>query len=268
MPTSILEREQRADEAAVVYRRALAALKDAYIPFLVGGGYALEAHSDVRRYTKDLDIFVLPENVDRSLATLSQAGYRTEITFAHWLGKAFYDGHLIDIIFSSGNGACPVDRAWFEHSTEHAVLEEILPVCPAEEMIWQKAFILERDRCDQADIAHIIRKRGGTLDWQRLLDRFGPHWRVLLSHLVLFGFAYPSRREAVPPWVLTDLLGRLDHERHAPSPDERLCYGPLLSNTQYRVDTEQWGDGDARLAPIGSMTPEAIARWTDAFDIP
>jgi len=42
-------------------------------------------------------------------------------------------------------------------------------------MIWSKAFIMERDRYDGADIAHIIRTCGKGLDWSRLLHRFGSH---------------------------------------------------------------------------------------------
>jgi len=54
---------------------------------------------------------------------------------------------------------------------------------------------MERERFDGGDIAHLIRGSGRDLDWQRLLNRFGPHWRVLFSHLVMFGFCYPSERE-------------------------------------------------------------------------
>lgn len=53
---------------------------------------------------------------------------------------------------------------------------------------------MERERFDGADVAHIILKRGKRLDWGRLLSRFGEHWRVLLSHLILFDYIYPSEK--------------------------------------------------------------------------
>jgi hypothetical protein len=28
--------------------------------------------------------------------------------------------------------------------------------------------------------------------------RFGDHWRVLFSHIILFGFVYPDKRQNVP----------------------------------------------------------------------
>ena len=71
-------------------------------------------------------------------------------------------------------------------------------IAPAEETIWSKAFVMERERFDGADVAHLILGHGDKLDWQRLLERFGPHWRVLLAHLVLFGFIFPSARSRVP----------------------------------------------------------------------
>jgi hypothetical protein len=57
-----------------------------------------------------------------------------------------------------------------------------------EETIWSKAFVMERERYDGADIAHLLRASAERLDWHRLLERFDAHWPVLLSHLILFGF--------------------------------------------------------------------------------
>src|SRR5438552_2195815 len=82
---------------------------------------------------------------------------------------------------------------------------------------------------DGADVAHLLRARGEVMDWPRLLGRFGPHWRVLLSHLTLFGFAYPGERQRVPDWVTRELAGRLLVEADAPPPAERVCFGTLLS---------------------------------------
>ena len=91
-------------------------------------------------------------------------------------------------------------------------------LCPVEETIWSKAFIMERERYDAADIMHLILAHAEHLDWARLLVRFGPHWRVLFSHLCLFGFIYPSERDRIPEWVMTGLMDRLDQELRTPPP--------------------------------------------------
>jgi hypothetical protein len=135
-------------------------------------------------------------------------------------------------------------------------------ICPVEESIWSKAYIMERERYDGADVAHLLRARAGELDWHRLLWRFGSHWRVLLSHLVLFGFIYPAERAAIPRWVLQELLSRCGEEEDTPSAADRVCQGTMLSRSQYLVDIEEWHYADARLTPPVSMTHEQVEAWT------
>jgi hypothetical protein len=248
------------------YCLALATLSEAQVPFLVGGAYALERYTGIPPHTKDFDIFVRQADSQRAFEALSAAGCETQATFPHWLGKAFCGEDFIDIIFSSGNGIAGVDDAWFEYAVEGQVLGTPVQLCPPEEMIWQKAFIMERERYDGADVAHLLRASGRSLDWPRLLGRFGPHWRVLLSHLVLFGFIYPAERAQVPAWVLQGLLERLRAELDAEPAAERLCQGTMLSRAQYLVDVEQWAYQDARLPPTGSMTEQETAHWTAAIE--
>ena len=252
-------------EGWAFYRRALEKLHEAEVPFLVGGAYALETHTGIVRRTKDFDIFVLATDAQPALEVLRLAGYKTELTFPHWLGKAFYKDDLIDIIFNSGNGTCPVDQQWFEHAGEAMVLDLPLRTCPAEETIWQKAFILERDRCDEADVAHLLRACGQRLDWQRLLRRFGDHWRVLYAHLVLFGFIYPSERAAIPAWVMQHFAELLAAEAKSSPAGDRICNGTLLSATQYLRDLKADGYQDGRRIPYGNMTANDIRHWTNSF---
>jgi hypothetical protein len=243
------------------YRRAFEVMGHTRIPFLVGGAYALGHFTNITRHTKDLDLFVRPEHAAQTLDVFATAGYRTEVLFSHWLGKIYHGQDFVDIIFSSGNGICPVDDAWFEHASPGEVLGTDVLLIPVEEMIWQKAFIMERERFDGADINHLIRARGRELDWNRLLARFGVHWRVLLAHLVLFGFVYPDERDSIPAGVLKELSARL-HDK--PTSASHKCMGSLLSRMQYLADIEEWGYDDPRLAPQGPLTTEQVLRWTDA----
>jgi hypothetical protein len=232
------------------------------VPFLVGGAYALERYTGVARHTKDFDLFVRPADAGRALGALARAGYPTEMTSDTWIGKAFHDDLYVDIIFRSGNGVSEVTDAWFEHAVDGEVLGVPARLCSAEEIIWMKAYIMDHERYDGADIAHLLRARAEDLDWPRLLSDFGPHWRVLLSHLTLFGFIYPTESSKVPVEIMDDLLDRLSAETHTASPQapaERICRGTLLSRTQYLIDVEQWGYKDGRLAPEGNLTEEQVA---------
>lgn len=229
------------------YREALTALQQARVPFLVGGAYALACHTGVVRHTKDFDIFVRPRDCERVLDVLSASGYRTEMTDARWLAKAYTGEDFIDIIFSSGNGIAEVDDVWFSYAINTDIFGLSVQLCPVEETIWSKAFVMERERYDGADIAHLIRAYGERLDWARLLDRFASHWRVLLSHLILFGYIYPSERACIPSYVMDALLDRFRCDSQSPRAVGRLCQGTLLSRVQYAIDLERWGYQDARL---------------------
>jgi hypothetical protein len=251
------------DPAADFYIDALKKLLDAGIPFLVGGAFAFSHYSHVPRETKDIDIFVKPEDCPRVLDLFGKLGYETFVPFPHWLGKIHRGDHFMDVIFGSGNGVARVDDLWFDHAPKVNVLGLIVRLSPVEEMIWSKAFILERERYDGADVAHLLRETGPSLDWPRMLMRFGDHWRVLLSHLILFGFIYPDKRQNVPAWVMEELIRRLTVSR--PNLLNDVCYGTLLSREQYLHDIERLKYHDGRQEPYGPMTEEQIRIWTEAI---
>ena len=133
---------------------------------------------------------------------------------------------------------------------------------PVEEMIWSKAFLMERERFDGADVLHLIRARQNDLNWPRLLSRFGEHWRVLLrtwSSSLTSIPTIPRPRDHRTPGGPAKTSRRADE-------GIRLCRGPLLSRAQYLVDVERWNYVDAREVPLGTMTPEEIDIWTKAIE--
>lgn len=248
------------------YTHVMRRLADAGIPFLVGGTYALNHYTGILRATKDLDVFVRHSSLDDALAAIAQMGYRTEVTHPHFLGKAYAGTKYVDVIFSSGNGSCDVDDWWFEHAPRGDLFDLPVRFCPIEEMIWSKSFVMERERYDGHDVTHLLRAGAHVMDWDRLIARFGPNWRVLLAHLILFGFIYPGERGRIPDRVIHELIERLRHDAVQPS-DANLCRGTLLSRSQYLHDVHQLGFADARVEPFGTMTPEQTAQWTKAIEL-
>jgi Nucleotidyl transferase of unknown function (DUF2204) len=247
------------------HRRSVAALHAAEVPFLIGGAYMVEVCGGVSRGTKDFDLYVRPNHVQAALRALARAGYKTELTFPHWLAKATYEGDILDLIFRAGNGLCQVDDSWFDRARDDELLGVPVKLCAPEEMIWMKAYIMERERFDGADIAHILLCCAAEIDWPHLVRRFGPDWRVLLSHLILFGYIYPGERVRIPDAIVEDLIARLRSEAKTAGP-ERLCRGTLLSRQQYLVDVQGWGFRDARLEERVQMNEQDIAYWTDAIE--
>lgn len=248
------------------YRDVLTLLESEGIPVLVGGAFAFTHFTGIQRPTKDFDVFLRREHADAALRVLAGAGFETELSFPHWLGKARSDEFFVDLIFGSGNGVAPVDDEWFEHAVPTEVVGVPVRLCPAEELLWSKSFIMERERYDGADVVHIMHARGRMLDWHRLHRRFAPQWRILLLNLVLYGFVYPHEASPAPRWLMDELLANLRREQDAPAHGEKVCQGTLISRQQYLPDIEEWGYADARLSPDGNMSAEEIAHWTAAIE--
>jgi hypothetical protein len=249
-------------EAKEFYCHTLRVFEQAGIDFLIGGAYAFARYTGIERHTRDCDVFVKRADFEPALRALGREGFRTEVPFPHWLGKAHHGEYYVDVIYGSGNGVACVDNEWFDKATHDHVFDKPVLLVPAEEMIWSKALIQERERFDGADVAHLLLARAELIDWQRLLQRFGHHWRVLFSHLVLFGYIFPAERQKIPAWVMQDLLRRLGREMRSPGPREHVCQGTLLSRQQYLVDVEGRGYIDPRRLPENPMTDAEIATWT------
>ena len=248
------------------YRRTLHVLSDAHVPFMVGGSHAYLQYTGIVRNTKDFDLFVRREDLERALTALRDSGYRTEITFPHWLAKAHQAGDHVDLVFSSGNGLCHVDDAWFEHSLEAEVLGMPVKIVPIEEFLWQKSFVMERERFDGADVMHLIYHCADRIDWQHVLRRYEGYWPLLLTYLTMFTFIYPNERHRIPIALFEELQTRHRHMLASEPAADRVCQGTLVSRGQYMVDIGQYGMSDARLAPRGNMTAEDAIYWTWAIE--
>ncbi|MDB4944671.1 MAG: hypothetical protein JWP97_4205 [Labilithrix sp.] len=249
--------------ASQFYGDTLRTLSDAGVPFVVGGAFALKHYAGIGRATKDLDVFLRREDLDRALTALREKGYLTEDTFPHWLAKAWCGDKFVDFIHASANGLCRVDESWMRHAKEVTIFDQPALLCPIEEVIWSKCFVMERERFDGADIYHLLAAKGDTLDWTRLVANMGPQWRVLLGHLVFFSFVYPRERAKVPAWVMEQLTARLAQDSEAE--DVPVCNGTLLSREQYLWDLRERGYADARVQPHGAVPGEQIEQWTAAI---
>jgi hypothetical protein len=235
------------------YVAALRKLDEANVPYVVGGGYAMAYYTGIARNTKDLDIFLRPADRDRCLSTLAAAGYRTEFFYPFWIAKAIdpKTDAFIDILYSSGNGLCTVDDDWFVNTPIVEVHGYPTRLVPAEEQLWSKAFVQDRDRFDGADVIHLIFGQAGKLNWKRLLRRFEGHERVLLAHLLLFGYAYPHDRDCIPAWVTDQLQAAVADDQPHLNGNGKLCRGTFLAQRSYGTALNDWGYVDGRLQPNG-----------------
>lgn len=235
------EAQALAPETAEFYRSALKILRSSGKPFMLAGAYALAQYTGITRDTKDLDVFCTAGDYPYLLEALGKSGYRTEITDANWIAKAFNGENYVDLIFHSANGVVRVEESWYERAPVATVFASKIRILPVTELIYSKLYIEDRYRYDGADVNHLILRSGQEVDWRRLLGYMDRDWKLLFAHLMNFQFVYPSERDQVPRWFIDELTGRLQQEYDFGSPSDKVCRGPLLSRTQYEIDLEEWG---------------------------
>lgn len=229
---------------------ALRALNASGVQYVVAGAYAFFEYTGIFRDTKDLDVFLRRRDVESAFEALEDAGFRCEMVDDVWIGKAYRGEWFVDLIFSSGNGVAVVDDDWFAHARPSEVMGVPTVLAPPEEMIWSKAFVCERERYDGNDVSNLIRAVGHEMSWERLIDRFGEHWEVLLAHLVMYRFSFPGERTQVPRWAMEELLRRGSETVAEGNWERRICRGRLVSRTQYEHAVQELGYHDARAEVI------------------
>lgn len=228
-------------EAQDFYISVLKDLQAEHMSFMLGGGFAMYHYTGIERDLKDLDIFCKPSEYPKILKALSEKGYQTELTDVRWLAKIFNGVHYIDLIFDTVNNICTVDDSWYLNATEGDYEGLTVKFLPAEELIWCKLYVQNRERYDGADINHMLLKKGADLDWKRLLFRIDPHWHLLLSQLLIFQFVYPADyHKIVPKWLFDELMDRAKAQYDIPQALEKVCRGPIIDQTQYETDIKLW----------------------------
>ena len=234
------------DAERAVYKAALEALNAAQVPYVVAGAYAIYEHTGIYRKTKDLDLFFEPHAVIEAARALRSAGFVTRLEDEHWLAKATMGEYFVDLIYGMGNGIAFIDEQWIRHSHPGILAATPVKIAPAEELIWHRLFISERHRHDMSDIVHLILCRGDSLDWQRLVDRVGANWPLLLSQVLMFTYVYPGRKGNIPEWVPKRLLELAREEFARPEEDVDVTRGPMISRFSFTIDVREWGFADPR----------------------
>lgn len=235
------DKKESKQDPNLFYTQALKIVKESGVDFMLGGGFAVCHYTGMYRDTKDLDIFCKPSDYNEILKVFTKKGYNTELTDVRWLAKVFKDDHYMDIIFDTPNYICTVDDSWFKYASKGTFEEFPVLYIPAEELIWCKIYVQNRERYDGADVNHIILKYGKKLDWKRIFTRMDRHWHLLLAQLLSFQFVYPSDyMDIIPKWLFDELLQRATNQYNQPSSVIRVCRGPIIDQTQYAVDIKEW----------------------------
>lgn len=175
------------------------------VPFALGGGLAVGVYTGKGRYTKDMDIYILPEHREWAIDVVTQCGmkdYFDEKPYdRNWIYRANDGEVIVDSIWAMANKRAVVDLGWLERGPEIDMFGQQFRVIPPEELIWSKLYVLQRDRCDWPDIINLISATGPSLDWNHLLRRVEHDAPLMRGLLSVFSWVSPERAAEFPKWL-------------------------------------------------------------------
>jgi hypothetical protein len=149
-------------------KRAAAALRDAGVPFLLGGSLASWARGGPET-RHDLDLMIKPEDAERALQALVDAGMRPEDPPEEWLVKAWDGDVLVDLIF--GPKGLPMTDEVIARGESMAVLGMEIRVMALEDVLTTKLMALSEHALRYESLLQIARALREQVVWEAVRDR-------------------------------------------------------------------------------------------------
>lgn len=144
-------------------KRSSAALRESEVPFALAGGVAAWARGGPEN-DHDLDFMVKPEDAERALDALADAGLRTERPPEDWLFKA-YDGEvMVDLIFRPASG--PVDDELLGRAELLEVSAVRMHVLSLDDVVVTKLLALNETHLDYKGVLDLARSVREQIDWE------------------------------------------------------------------------------------------------------
>ncbi len=185
-----MEERRHFDEIVAALRVAVPALREAQIPFMLGGSMAVWAYGGPEP-TNDLDLMLRAQDAERALTALAAAGMRTEHPPEEWLVKAWHDDVLVDLIF--GPRGMPIDDEVLARSVVRNLSALRVNVMALEDVLTTKLLALDEHQLDLSWLLQIARAVREQVDWD-LLRR-----RTAGSPYAAAFFTLVERLEIAPP---------------------------------------------------------------------
>jgi hypothetical protein len=187
--------EQPFAEIEHALKRAAAALNDAGVPFLLGGSLASWARGGPET-RHDLDLMIKPEDADRALGALAEAGMRPERPPEEWLVKAWDGDTLVDLIYCPKG--LPMDDDVIARGEELSVLGMEIRVMALEDVMATKLMALTEHSLRYEGLLAIARALREQIDWPAVRERtssspFARAFFTLLEGLEILPEVTPHR---------------------------------------------------------------------------
>jgi predicted nucleotidyltransferase len=177
---------------------AIDILENSGIPYALIGGVAAKSLGRPR-ITHDIDLFVRPDDADRTLEVLEKEGFTTQKRDPFWLFKAWKEEILVDVIFKS-SGDIYFDEEVSSHVRRISYMgHQINAISPEDFLVIKAAAHQEHNPHHWHDALAVLKQ--GNLDWDYLLRRAKHAPRRILA-LLIYG---QSNDIAVPNDIIRKL---------------------------------------------------------------
>ena len=189
--------EQPFSEIEHALKRAAAALREADIPFLLGGSLASWARGGPET-RHDLDLMIKPEDAERALEALEGAGMKPERPPEEWLLKAWDGDTLVDLIF--GPSGLEMDDEVIARGEDLTVLGMEMRVMALEDVLTTKLMALTEHALRYEGLLQIARALREQVDWDDVRRRtesspFARAFFVLVEGLGILPGDRPAPRD-------------------------------------------------------------------------
>jgi Uncharacterised nucleotidyltransferase len=156
----------RVDEGlATTLKRVASVLKQAEIPFALGGSFAVYAHGG-HSSDHDVDFLIREQDKERALEELAAVGFEVEQPPEDWLVKVFDEGRMVDLIYRPVES--PVTDATLADSVIRPVEAIAMPVVSATQLMVHKLLSYTQHYCDFATGLPVARSLREQIDWDRV----------------------------------------------------------------------------------------------------
>jgi Nucleotidyl transferase of unknown function (DUF2204) len=157
------------EELIEAMKAGAGALQLSEIPFVLAGGLAAWARGGPRS-EHDVDFIVMPDDADRALDALADAGMKTERPPEGWLYKAWHpNGALIDVIFNPSGGPITTETIGRAPVLEVAALR--IHVFSLEDVMSSKLLALNEQEPDFGQVLDYARALREQIDWDEVRGR-------------------------------------------------------------------------------------------------
>ena len=172
-------------------KRTVAALRDGGVPFAVAGSLACWARGGPIR-DSDVDVVVAPDDVERAVAALEQAGMKHEEPPEEWLTKA-HDGDVtVDVIFHPSGVA--ITPEVLGRADDIQVMAVTMPVLPLEDVLVTQLLSFTERHMEYEVMVETARAVREQVDWDDVRRRTeaSPFARAFFTLVEGLGIAPPA----------------------------------------------------------------------------